>query len=91
VTSNSITAVYNGIEQTHSVRTWAAIKNVSVKYLQQRKRAGFTDDETINLPYGKSPKKRTIFEKKWTRAQPHWRSFLFAGTGRETYRFMEHS
>ena len=83
--SNSITAVHNGKLQTHSYKAWAAIKNVTVKYLQQRKRSGYTDDEAINVPFGKSPDRRSAFKLSQQAMQPHWRKFVFVGIGQESY------
>ena len=59
--SNELTAKNNkGEWETKSVEAWAKLKNVEPRYLRQRKHNGYTDNDAVNMPYGKSPKAKIV-------------------------------
>ena len=71
----------NGVLETKTFAEWAVCKGVSIKYLRQRKRSGFTDNETVNLPYGKSPRQMTKPKNTNKNLAQLWDQFLYKRTG----------
>lgn len=78
---NTLTATdSNGTVVTKGIEAWATLRGVTVKYLRQRKRLGFSDEDAIHLPRGRSPK-RVINEVKRDKLEPLWRKFLYNKRG----------
>lgn len=59
-----ITAMHNGELRTLSVPQWSELLNVSKKHLWNRKRYGYSDQETIQGDFFELKKKKKIPEEE---------------------------
>lgn len=64
---------------TQSVEDWARVRKVTVKSLRQRMRLGFSDNDAVNFPKGKSPKTKAVIKEREgaDKITQLWHKFLY--------------
>lgn len=76
--SNELTAKNNkGEWETKSIEAWAKLKGVEPRYLRQRKRVGYSDNDAVNMLYGKSPKAKIRHNIEHNEFTKFWDKFLY--------------